>query len=206
MSINGVLTEAAPRRLLKRLGTFGAALATLVTAAVALHTAPAAAAVTCKDWSPWADNYWAPRAEYDWDNGGYGVLRARPNYEPPDGSEVYTVCNYGSYQTLQNGYTHKFVTVQTTWTGIYAGTLSATADTAGVKERFHFACYPANAANPSYDDYCILWAEANHLYVTAEFGVTDPNNTYYGILRARTPGASVGHWELFYHAPGEGPF
>jgi len=42
--------------------------------------------------------------------------------------------------------------------------------------------------------------------VAAEIGGSNTSDPYYGILRARTPGANIGAWELFYHYPGSGPF
>lgn len=191
---------------MKRFTSVTAALVPLFAALIALPAAPAAAAAppSCLSWKPLADNGYPVTTEINWpDNGSKGVLRARPRPETePQYTATYETCLQGTYSLIRSKQTGLYLTVETGWTGSYYGTIVARvpASQVGINERFHFTCYPTNSGNPIQRPYCIFWAEANHLYVTSEGGISNTNDPYFGILRARTAGANVGHWELFYES------
>lgn len=194
-------------RHMKRIAASGAVLMTMLVAVITLPASPAAASPTCRVWFPIADNGYPVPAEVDWPyDGSNGVLRARDFWGEPNQAR-YRVCDWGGYQTIQNLVNYRYVAAEVEWTYNYYGTLRARTleSQLGTWERFHFTCYPPHPANafPTLS-YCIVWAEANHLYVAAEVGGSEAD-PYYGTLRARTQGANVGAWELFYHYPGEGP-
>jgi hypothetical protein len=188
---------------MQRTTAFGAVLMAVLGAFVAVPAAPAAAAgpISCQAWGMYTHNSHNVRTEVEWpDDGSVGTLRARPATPPPPfDTHWFTICKWGGYETISHA--GLYVAAEKDWTGIYAGTLRArTISTElGIWERFHFTCYPPHPANPyPGSNYCTIWSEATGTYVAAEGGTSNTADPYYGILRARTPGANVGGWELFY--------
>lgn len=115
----------------------------------------------------------------------YGMLRARASSPGP--WESFTLCNWGTYWTLESNANHRYVSVEVGYQGQWYGMLRARGTTIGPWERLG----KNNVGSPAL---FTLYSDQNFLYVSAEIGTASTDWTY-GMLRARA--STVGNWEVF---------
>jgi hypothetical protein len=117
-------------------------------------------------------------AELGYGGSSAAMLRARANAIGP--WELFRLCNYGSYYTLQSQANGLYVSAELGYGGNDYGMLRARANAIGPWEIFS-----ASVINN-------INSGGNGLYVSAELGYGGSNT---GMLRARAN--AIGPWEIF---------